>query len=97
MPIIIHPEIIEKLKTLHGVSEREVHQCFDNMEREAILDKREKHKTNPPTQWLISQTNKSRELKVVFMQFGADIIVKSAFEPIPEERRIYFKYAQLLS
>ncbi len=96
MPISIHPDIVEKLKTRHGVSEREVQQCFDNMDRQALLDKREKHKTNPPTQWLISRTNKNRELKIVFMQFDVDVIVKSAFEPDAEERRIYSKYAPLL-
>lgn len=96
MPIIIHPSIAAKLGSAHGVSEREVAQCFDNMDRAALLDKREKHKTNPPTQWFISVTNKNRELKVVFIQNGRDIVVKSAFEPNAEERRIYLKYASLI-
>lgn len=96
MPIVIHPSIVSKLDKSHGVSEREVHQCFENMDREAILDRREKHRTNPPTQWFIAPTNKNRALKVVFMQVGSDIVIKSAFEPNEDEKRIYFRCAPLL-
>ena len=96
MPIIISKAVRDKLEKNHKVSEREIDQCFQNMERAALLDVREKHKTAPPTQWFISMTNQNRVLKVVFMQQGDDVIIKTGYDPNLDELRIFAKHAAIL-
>ena len=75
------------------VTEDEIVQCFANRTGLYLVDVREEHKTNPPTQWFIAETDYGRKLKVVFMQMGNDIHIKSAFEPNNEELRIYKKFS----
>jgi hypothetical protein len=94
MPIVIHPPILTKLQNKNPpVTRREVEQCFENKAGRLLKDTREKHKTNPPTLWFIAKTNKNRLLKVVYMQLGADVIVKTAYDPNVEEIYIYNKLA----
>lgn len=93
MPISISAGVIYKLAHKEPpVSRREVEQCFDNRSGGLLIDTREDHKTNPPTQWFIAKTNANRELKIVFMQKGDQILVKTAYEPNVDERFIYEKY-----
>ncbi|KPQ03071.1 ADP-ribosyl-[dinitrogen reductase] hydrolase [Marinobacter sp. HL-58] len=82
----------QKLAQKHGVSLEEVQQCFANREGNLLEDSREEHKTDPPTQWFISETDYGRRLKVAFMLMGSDIIVKTAYEPNETEERIYQKF-----
>lgn len=82
----------QKLAQKHGVSLEEVQQCFANREGNLLEDIRENHKTDPPTQWFIAETDYGRRLKVAFMLKGADIIVKTAYEPNEIEERIYRKF-----
>jgi hypothetical protein len=93
MPLIITPAIRDKIEKKHGVSEREVHQCFENRDRagKLLLDTREQHKTDPPSQWFIARTNSNRLLKVIFVRSGRDVFLKSAFEPNDVEIAIYNK------
>lgn len=93
MPIIISATIEEKLKSKHSVTRKEIEQCFENRENGLLEDAREEHKSDPPTQWFLSYTNKNRVLKIIFVRNGKDIYVKSAYEPIENEIRIYQKYA----
>jgi hypothetical protein len=94
MPLLIAPSIEEKLSNKKPpVSRREVEQCFENREHGLLKDVREKHRTNPPTLWFIAPTNSNRLLKIVFIQKGEDVILKSSFEPNEDEIKIYFKYA----
>ena len=75
------------------VTEAEIIQCFANKEGKFLLDTREEHKTNPPTQWFISETDYGRKLKVVFMKHkNGDIEIKSAFNPNETEKRIYTNF-----
>lgn len=53
---------------------------------------RARHKTNPPTLWFLSKTNQGRILKVVYIQHGSKIDLKSAFEPNADEFAIYAKH-----
>lgn len=94
MPIIITEAIQKKLLDKHNVSRKEVEDCFVNREGGLLIDDRENHKTNPQTQWFIAPTNGNRFLKVVFVQDGADIYIKTAYEANTEEIRIYDKYAK---
>lgn len=93
MAIIISPQVLSKLANkTPPVTKREVEQCFDNRVGGLLFDTREDHKTNPPTQWFIAQTNSNRELKIVFMQKGLNVVIKTAYDPNVDERFIYEKY-----
>jgi len=94
MPVQIADSILQKLagKT-PPVTRKEVEQCFENRAGGLLRDTREQNRTNPPTLWFIAKTNQNRELKVVFIQVGQDVVVKTAYDPNPEERRIYTKFA----
>lgn len=92
MRLIIGPAILAKLASKHSVSRDEIEECFENREGGLLSDSRENHQTDPPTLWFIAPTHRQRLLKVVFVQRGRDIFLKSAFAPIAEELRIYRKY-----
>ena len=94
MGLVISPKTREKLVYKHCVTEEEISQCFASREGRFLVDTREDHATNPPTLWFIAQTNRGRLLKVVFVQEGDDLHIKTAYEPNDEERRIYDKYGQ---
>ncbi len=65
--IVIHQKIEEKLLKKHGVTRREVEQCFDNALYDSVEDTRARHKTKPPTLWFIAETNKGRLLKIAYV------------------------------
>ena len=91
--LVISPKVEEKLsKKQPPVTRREVEQCFENIAGGLLIDKREKHKTNPPTLWFIARTNADRELKVVYLLVDGIVHLKSSFDPDDEERRIYQRY-----
>jgi uncharacterized DUF497 family protein len=92
MRLIISQAIQAKLTSKHSVSRKEVEECFENRDGRLLADSREDHQTDPPTLWFIAASNQQRLLKVVFVQRGTDVFLKSAFEPPPEELRIYRKY-----
>ena len=83
----------QKLAEKHGVSPEEVQQCFANREGGLLEDIREDHKTDPPTQWFIAETDYGRRLKIVFILKGGDIILKTAYCPNPVEETIYLRNA----
>jgi uncharacterized DUF497 family protein len=92
MRLIISQAIQAKLSSKHSVSRKEVEECFKNRDGRLLSDSREKHQTDPPTLWFVAATNQQRLLKVVFVQRGPDVFLKSAFEPTSEELRIYRKF-----
>lgn len=95
MPLIISPQVLEKLSNKSPpVTRREVEQCFDNRRGKLLLDEREENKTDPPTQWFIAETNKDRSLKIVFVRRDKDIHLKTAYDPNTEEVRIYMKFGR---
>lgn len=94
MALMISSSIRQKLTEKHGVSEDEITQCFASRDRGFLEDTREDHKTDPPTQWFIAETDYGRKLKVVFMQSSdGNIHIKTAYPPNDNEKRIYYKYA----
>jgi uncharacterized DUF497 family protein len=92
MEISVSPHIQNKLLEKHNVQPEEVEQCFYNRRGGLLEDTREEHKTTPPSQWFIAETDKRRKLKVIFVLDG-DIRVKSAYDADEESIRIYKKYA----
>lgn len=94
--IVISENVIKKLQEKHGVSEIEVRQALHNRTRSALYDTRENHKTDPPTQWLISFTNQRRRLKVCFILTDGDVNIKTAYEPNSTEIAIYLNASREL-
>jgi len=74
------------------VTRQEIEQCFANREGIYLLDEREEHASDPPTRWFIAETMYGRRLKVVFIRRGNDTVIRTAYDPNAEERRIYEKY-----
>jgi hypothetical protein len=46
----------------------------------------------PPTLWFIAETNKGRMLKIVYIQYGSEIHLKSAFDPNVVEIGVYARH-----
>ncbi len=88
----ISPDILRKLLLKHAVTQQEVEQCFVNRSGRLLMDTREKHKTDPPTLWFLALTNQLRLLKVVYIQIGSTIHLKSAFSPNETEIEIYSRH-----
>lgn len=91
MNIRISRGILQKLEG-RKISEREICQCFENVEGSYLEDPREEHKTDPATYWFVAPTNKGRTLKVMFIIRGEYADIKSAYEATDEIIRIYNKY-----
>lgn len=95
--IVISEAVAEKLATKHKVSKKEILQCFANRQGGFLEDSREEHRTNPPTQWFVAETNGGRLLKVIFVvedgKNDPEVHIKSAYEPSAEVVRIYEKFA----
>ena len=85
--------IRKKLREKHNVSEKEIHEALLNMQRKPIRDTREEHDTYPPTWWIVSETNKCRELKVVFVVEEGRIHIKTEFEPNQSTVAMYLRNA----
>lgn len=93
MKLNFAPSIVEKLagKT-PPVTPDQVRQCFANREGRFLEDTREDHKTNPPTQWFVAETDYGVCLKVCFIKENDLLTIKSAFVANEDEKRIYRKY-----
>lgn len=83
-----------KLKGKHAVTEREVEQCFENIDGPLLIDNREDHKSDPPTLWFISRTNKNRLLKIAYIQKGEIVHLRTCYEPNDAEIQIYLKFVR---
>jgi len=83
MKFVVAGRIRQKLKEKHGVTPEEIEQCFFNRTGHFLEDTREEHRTHPPTQWFIAETDAGRRLKVVFVEdVDADEIhIKTSYEP----------------
>ncbi|MBB4844678.1 hypothetical protein HNP55_003222 [Paucibacter oligotrophus] len=91
----VSPEVRQKLKVKHGVTEVQIMQCFANREGRYLIDDREEHKTNPVTRWFIAQTDYGIILKVCFVYDPATKIIdiKTAFRPSQQAIDLYNKKA----
>jgi hypothetical protein len=94
MPLVISQRVREKLASkIPPVTQDEIAQCFADRTGDYLIDVRAENQTDPPTQWFIAETFFGRKLKVVFMQDGQNVIIKTAYPPNAEEVRIYNKYS----
>lgn len=95
MEFFFSDDTLEKLRTKHGVERHEVIECFENRTKKALIDDREQHRTDPATEWFISETDAGRRLKVVYIRASATIsVIRTAYEPSEDEERIYRQRAK---
>ena len=92
--LIISAAVLQKLDEKHGVSVREVEQCFENRIGVYLLDPREDHQTDPPTLWFISKNNRQRLLKIIFIFADGNVHLKSAYEPEPQAIAVYEEHGR---
>ena len=92
MNLIVSTKIRSKLAEKHGVTVDEIEECFANCTGPTLLELRERHKTDPPSEWFIATTNYGKRLKVIFVKKSGRFFLKSAFPPNEEEENIYEKY-----
>lgn len=78
---IISTSVLAKLATKHNVTEAEIEECFFNHMGQCVEDTREELRTDPATFAFISETNRRRKLKVVFILKSGNIHIKTAYEP----------------
>jgi hypothetical protein len=90
--LVVSDVVKNKLLTKHQVSIREVEHCFFNREGRLLFDSRALTKTNPPTLWFIALTNQNRKLKILYIQKGDQVILKTAYEPNDVELAIYERF-----
>ena len=90
--LVVSPAIETKLHKKHQVSIKEVEQCFYNRYGKLLYDTRANTKTIPPTLWFIALTNQNRKLKIVYIQKGLQLILKTAYEPNDVELAIYERF-----
>lgn len=95
MDLKISPKTIEKLRDKHGVSPQEVAECFANRWGKFFTDSRDEHRTNPPTWWFVSETDRGRVLKVVFVRYPDFFAIKSAYEPEDGSDALYEKLTRM--
>jgi hypothetical protein len=89
MRLIISQQVLKKITEKHRVSRAEVEQCFENMEGGLLRDTREDHQTEPPTLWFLADTDSGRRLKVVYVQRGDLVFLKTSYEANEDEKEIY--------
>ena len=90
MEIFISERVQQKLNDRHGgVTQDEIRECFANRSSVYMIDGREDHLTNPVTRWFIAETNCGRKLKICFMPFPDQIVIKTAYEPNATEIAMY--------
>lgn len=90
--LLISASVVEKLASRHGVTREEVEQCFENKTGRLLKDDREYRRTDPPTLWFIACTARGKTLKIVYIQRGNEVHLKTAYEPNAEELAIYKKF-----
>lgn len=93
MNLIISPKVRDKISEKDPpVTEIEIIECFANRSGVSLVDKREEHETNPPTQWFVAETNFGRKVKIMYIPTDEGIVIKSAYQAEDNIIRIYNKY-----
>jgi uncharacterized DUF497 family protein len=81
--------VTDKLRDKHGVTRREVEQCFENKCGLYLEDDREDHKSDPPTLWFVAPTSKGRLLKIIFIYRDGQVQLRSAYEADHAAQSLY--------
>lgn len=98
MAIIISPAVAAKIgRADHGrVSVQEVRECFENHDGRLCWDSRPQHldRQGQPSPWFVSETNRRRLLKIMFVRHRRDIHVKSAYPATRTVHGIFERYGR---
>ncbi len=98
MAIIIPPGIAAKIQQPdHGqVTEKEVHECFENHDGRLCWDNRPQHLdgNGRPCPWFVAETNSRRLLKIMFVRDGEDLYLKSAYPATGRVHEIYERFCK---
>lgn len=89
MKVHISTKVLAKLSEKHGVTRKEVEECFQNRTGHLLMETREQHKSDPPTLWFIAHTNKGRLLKVCLVLKGGQPHIRTAYSPNDIELGLY--------
>ncbi len=92
--LIVSASVLAKLRDKHGVTVREVEQCFENKCGLYLEDDREDNRTDPPTLAFVAPTNEDRLLKVVFIFLDGNVHIKTAFDPDADDIAFYDKHGK---
>lgn len=80
MKIVISDTIRAKLHAKHGVSPKDVDECFANRTGKLLLDASEERR-DPPTYYFIAPNNHKRLLKVCFVLRNGAVFLRTCFPP----------------
>lgn len=89
MKLVISESIRAKMQAKHGVSPKDVQECFLNRTGGFLEDIREQHRTDPPTRWFLAFNNHQRLLKVCFVFRHGQFFIRTCYEPSAIEIDIY--------
>jgi uncharacterized DUF497 family protein len=92
--LVVSASVLAKLRDKHGVTVREVEQCFENKCGLYLEDDREDNRTDPATLQFIAPTNQDRLLKVVFIFLDGNIHLKTAFDPDQADIAFYERHGK---
>ena len=93
MALIISAKVLAKLAAkIPPVARDEVIQCFANRTGLNLIDDREEHESDPPTQWFIAETDYGRKLKVAFILRDKNIHLRSAYDANQKWIKKYAEY-----
>jgi hypothetical protein len=91
--LVISPKIKEKIaRQDHGsVTEREVRECFMAWGGLYAEDTREEHLTQSglPTRWFVCESHTGRPLKIMYVEDGENVYLKSAYVATGEVQRLF--------
>lgn len=90
----ISQAVLDKLRDKHGVTRREVEQCFENKCGLYLEDDREDHKSDPPTLWFVAPTSRGRLLKIIFVYRDGHVHLRSAFDADQNVQELYDRKAR---
>ena len=94
MALVISPKIRAKLADKDPpVADAEIEQCFANRRSTYLIDKREQHRTIPPTRWFVAETDFGRKLKIAFVPEHGNIYIRTAYNANEDEIRIYNRFS----
>ena len=94
--LVISPKIKDKIaREDHGsITEREVRECFMAWDHRFCFDQKEEHRTDPPTRWFVGESHIGRLLKIMYIDDGENVYLKSAYLANGDVKRIFDKYSQ---
>ena len=96
MPMVLSMKIKEKLQGKSpAISKSDIEECFANRCGTYLMDLREDHLSDPPTLWFVAENDRGAKIKVVFIQKGIDIYIRTAYVANPVELEIYARHANV--